>query len=459
MTDNQSTDPTDQPTKPRRTRWRKILLYMLLTPVVLIAVPVIAGLWHHFHVQSQIEAERRQIADRGEPVTAADLAADYALPDGVVDRTDAWISVIDEITLIVDDPAYEPLPIVGSSEEEIPLPGEPWQQQALVEQLLAEAKPALERLSGLIDEPEAVRYPIDFNNGMFVELKKQIALRNVLKVLSIKARHRVYQADGPGALNCVLAIFQATETLENEPALVSQVLRILCLEIAIGDTCDLLPHAGWSERQLKQLQGELVSQDHIAAGVRLALLGERVFSEEVFSDSRTVFEELEINLSPLLGADQLFYLQYMERMIAAYKLPYAETIVELESLEAEHRSQEGFQRLRHAMSQAILPLLTGIRIETGRGTASLRCAATLVACERYHLAHGSWPAQLSDLTPQFMEKVPLDPFDGQPLRYQLTPEAVMVYSIGQDLVDDGGTFVDDENMSDPDIVLRRKLGQ
>jgi hypothetical protein len=360
--------------------------------------------------------------------------------------------------LIVEDPAYRELPIVGRSEEEIPFPGEPWEQQALVEQLLEEAKPALERLAGLIDEPEAVRYPIDFNNGMFVELKYQIALRNVLQVLSIRARYRVYQADDRSALNNLSTILQATETLEKEPAIVSQLLRISFLKIAIGDTCDLLPHAGWSERQLKQLQEELLFQDHIAVGVRLAHLGERVFSEEVFSDPKKVFEEVEVNISPLLGADQLFYLQFMERVIAAYELPYAELTVKLELLESELRSLEGFQRLRHPVSQAILPFLSAMRIATGRGTASLRSGATLIACERYHLAHGKWPKQLTDLTPQFMETLPLDPFDGQPLRYQVTPEAVMVYSIGSDLVDDGGKFVDEDNTFEPDIVFRRMLG-
>jgi hypothetical protein len=66
--------------------------------------------------------------------------------------------------------------------------------------------------------------------------------------------------------------------------------------------------------------------------------------------------------------------------------------------------------------------------------ARLRVAATAGAVEPCRVRHGRWPQRLDDLP----EGPLADPFDGQPLRYKVTPAGRMVYSIGQDLRDDGG---------------------
>jgi hypothetical protein len=42
------------------------------------------------------------------------------------------------------------------------------------------------------------------------------------------------------------------------------------------------------------------------------------------------------------------------------------------------------------------------------------------------------------LIPEFLDKVPTDPYDGKPLRYRRLDDGVVVYSIGRDGKDDGG---------------------
>ena len=48
------------------------------------------------------------------------------------------------------------------------------------------------------------------------------------------------------------------------------------------------------------------------------------------------------------------------------------------------------------------------------------------------------PEELSDLTPTFLDAVPTDPFDGEPLRYRVMENGYIVYSIGDNQRDDGG---------------------
>jgi hypothetical protein len=66
----------------------------------------------------------------------------------------------------------------------------------------------------------------------------------------------------------------------------------------------------------------------------------------------------------------------------------------------------------------------------------LDATRTLMALRAYQLTHGKLPERLSDLVPEFLDQVPLDDFDGQPLRY--SPENKIVYSVGKNLKDDGG---------------------
>jgi hypothetical protein len=70
------------------------------------------------------------------------------------------------------------------------------------------------------------------------------------------------------------------------------------------------------------------------------------------------------------------------------------------------------------------------------GHAYLRCAVAAVAADRYRIKHGAWPRALTALVPDYLASVPLDPFDGAPLRYCRIESGAVIYSIGKDGRDD-----------------------
>jgi hypothetical protein len=57
---------------------------------------------------------------------------------------------------------------------------------------------------------------------------------------------------------------------------------------------------------------------------------------------------------------------------------------------------------------------------------------------RYRIANGTIPDQLASLSPRFLPRELLDPFDGKPLRYKKDGNAYVVYSVGPDMADNGG---------------------
>jgi len=70
--------------------------------------------------------------------------------------------------------------------------------------------------------------------------------------------------------------------------------------------------------------------------------------------------------------------------------------------------------------------------------AKLRAAAACVAAMRFRNGTGSWPERLEELVPSYLDAVPLDPFTGNRLLYSVKDDGIIVYSVGENCVDDGG---------------------
>jgi hypothetical protein len=70
-----------------------------------------------------------------------------------------------------------------------------------------------------------------------------------------------------------------------------------------------------------------------------------------------------------------------------------------------------------------------------------RASVVALAIARYRLAHaGRVPTTLADLVPAYLDAVPEDPLAGRPLLFRTLPDSFIVYSVGADGRDDGGTL-------------------
>jgi hypothetical protein len=72
-----------------------------------------------------------------------------------------------------------------------------------------------------------------------------------------------------------------------------------------------------------------------------------------------------------------------------------------------------------------------------RANVDLAATRILLALKAYKLEKGKLPATLAELAPEYLDSVPLDDFDGQPMRSNAARR--VVYSVGKDLKDDGGS--------------------
>lgn len=82
------------------------------------------------------------------------------------------------------------------------------------------------------------------------------------------------------------------------------------------------------------------------------------------------------------------------------------------------------------------PAWKGVLVTKCRENVNLRATQTILALKCWHLEHGGLPPTLGDLVPRHLPEIPIDDFDGKPLRYH--PAKKLIYSVGKDLIDSGG---------------------
>src|SRR5207302_2417059 len=101
--------------------------------------------------------------------------------------------------------------------------------------------------------------------------------------------------------------------------------------------------------------------------------------------------------------------------------------------------------------KSLVPALSKIGDAYLRSQAGLHCAIAALGVERFRVQTGHWPDSLDDVVAaKLLDKVPLDVYDGKPLRYRKTADGVVVYSVGPYGTNTGKTLDGNGNL-DPAV--------
>jgi hypothetical protein len=97
------------------------------------------------------------------------------------------------------------------------------------------------------------------------------------------------------------------------------------------------------------------------------------------------------------------------------------------------------------LAKILLPAVGNAAIKFALAQTDIALAVTACSLERYKLKVGHYPDSLALLVPDYLKSVPHDVMDGKPLRYRLEGDRFVLYSIGENQVDDGGVVGFGEN--------------
>lgn len=102
------------------------------------------------------------------------------------------------------------------------------------------------------------------------------------------------------------------------------------------------------------------------------------------------------------------------------------------------------------VNQMIAPVFSRSRFSFTRGETGSALILVSLCLRVYRLEHGDYPEKLSLLAPNYLQKIPADPFgNGEPLRYKKQGATYKLWSIGPDLKDNNGA-----PLQQPDHVNR-----
>ena len=157
------------------------------------------------------------------------------------------------------------------------------------------------------------------------------------------------------------------------------------------------------------------------------------------------------------------------------RLPVAEDrqlIAELEKIDRTRVSWDEVRAAerryaRHYMARQANPIVwivgwwqnrSAIKRARARHNAVIaqeRLLMSELALRCYYADKGSAPACLEDLVPHYLSKVPQDPYTSQAMLYRLRGTNWVVYSVGPDLVDNGGGPMRSINTPPGDLLYDR----
>jgi len=289
------------------------------------------------------------------------------------------------------------------------------------------------------------RYPVNLSAGYNALLPHLGPLRNANRLLIAEALDHALADRPQAAVDSLITSLHLGHSLSNEPILISHLVQAACYRETVQALENILNRTAIPTEFLPALEAEL-QRAELSLNLTRAVVGERCMGLEIFENpvatiagggSQTLGETFMGSLykaSGLLNQDFQTYLEFMDGYLAASQQPLAERLAAFNEIEQELEQRLAQNRWKMTFTGMIIPALTKTGNKDAAAIAQLRLARLSLMLLTYQDAHdGKFPATLADLT-----NVPLDPFDGKPLRYRQTETGFHIWSIGPDGIDQNG---------------------
>ena len=322
----------------------------------------------------------------------------------------------------------------------------------LIKTTLGAFQPSLDEAKKVAKLPEGrfeITYAPNIANTILSPLDATGAITDLL---TIDAFIQAQDGKSQQAMESTRAIFNIARSVGEIPFPISyqvrgricaQSIRMLELTIALGEP---------SKDSLSQFQSLLENEAsfpmflHIAKANRAsnyAVLSSLKKDKDMIKNLKGIFD---------LKDDEAIATKLVleEPTILSWLLKYSNSLVAIANLPQQDQ-QKAVTELALKLNEKnmlFVKLFTSppkkIWETSHSNLAILNCAITSLAMERYRITNGKWPRKLDELVPEYLAKLPTDPFNGESLLVGTIPGGLVIYSVGPDLQDNNG-LVDDLN--------------
>jgi hypothetical protein len=463
MTDTESSCKDENPSFVWRRWYTVVLLLFFLLLATIMTIDISAS-----RQEKRVNEKMTAIRKAGYPATPAELDKWYpAVPAG-------------ENAALLLEAAFRLFVTTGPDMQHVPICGPAVEFPKRTNHLPPEIKKASvdyldlnKNAIKLLHEGAALpksRYPIVLSSGYLTTLPDLSNIRQGVRLLALEALVYADAGNSAAATKDLLSIFGVARSLDNEPVFISQLVRIACNALILANLEIDLNLVSFSDSELEEISHAIEDAEN-CDGFYRGLVGERCIGYDFYKDPnflqlrtgsvttpstslpsslQTILDNMRRSFykkSGMLAYDFSLYLDYLAEYIDACKTPFPKRLQMVSEISKKMNS------ITTALSSKTLafhiflnnfPAFDRSIQMDARNIASLRTARMAIAVERYRLATGKLPADAKDLVPKYLKTIPIDPFDPteKTLRYAKLKTGFIIYSVGDDGKDDGGTEFD-----------------
>ncbi len=402
--------------------------------VTLAAIVVVLGLIALYIVMTRARLDRRLQALRaaGYPTTLAELAEYNGLPAGTANAAGLYTEAFAAYA-----PPLDPTNVPNLGSARLPDRGKPLPEPMAkaISQCLADNQKCLSLLHEAAGIPNC-RYDWDWRKFSTTGFTQLADVRHCTQLLGLSTIYHSHGGDPNTAARCIEDGLRLADSLWRQPAIINYLVRVACIGHLAGNLEWSLNATSFTEQQLTRLDEALTA----AVGtldLTQAMITERCVMIESCRDPFIAAGPGQSRgprmLPGMTRTGIADVLDYMEDCIEASERPPMERPAGFREATAKVEDLS----VLHVMIKMLAPSMERVAELDLRAHAGVDLARTALAIERYRLATGRVPEKLEELVPQYLKEVPIDPFDGNPIRYRRTEPGYLLYSILGD-GDNGG---------------------
>jgi hypothetical protein len=286
----------------------------------------------------------------------------------------------------------------------------------------------------------ASRYPIDCSLCSQTLLPHLSRLKQLTELYQYKTEVSLMRGDTDGAAGAIASILGLAHTIENEPFLISQLVRQKLLGMAVA-SLERSINLTFTSSETTNLSS-LLAQTAQVQRLPRALIGERATFYAPLrpgeDEAKDYLRRTDWAMLKLIGYYEMDFAQFLFAMNKVINLAEQPPPGNLQVDKQFAGFAAASRKKGRTLSALMFSSYTGMAARENECLARLRLAVTALAVEQFRDQKAKLPDTLEELKPAFLSDIPKDPFTGDDVLYRQLSKGYVVYSVGRDLVDDGG---------------------
>lgn len=287
--------------------------------------------------------------------------------------------------------------------------------------------------------------------------------RDIAKLNSIKANYLLGQGKEKEALDLILKTIKMGQAIEDSPRpiLVGYLVGMSIKEIGLQRLRTIIPKLTLSSEMLKNYMAELdqfkANEDGLIRAMKMEYISftntkskiDAAFVGKVPKQEleKVGIEEASLGIKASAQLNYLYKPNQTQKIFTEYYRNFIDNASKdcgkMKSLGAKPLAP--YSKIKMLFTENVVgKILRDVVAKAFSGLLDKKCledfsvigTQTLLALKAYQIETNKMPNSLAELVPNYLPEIPKDPF-GSTIKY--SPEKKIIYSLGKDLKDSGGS--------------------